>query len=550
MPTLSFDKRVLLNLVGKELSDEELTVVLEALKPSVEKLSQEELVLELTPERPDLFSVEGLARALRAYLGIEKGFKAVGLGEPRLEVKVERVEVRPYVACAVVRNVELSNEFVRSMMNFQEVLHETLGRHRRKVAIGVHDLDAIKPPIAYTAVKPETQIYPLGCAEFMSLAEVLERVEKGKLYGHLIRDAKLWPVYMDAEGVFSFPPLINSERTRVSEQTRNLFIELTGVDELAVQQTLVVLITNLIERGGEAEAVKLVGSVHKITPELKNRQVSLNIKEVKELLGFDLSGQAVELLERMGYAAELQNSQLKVIVPPYRVDVLHPVDVVEDLAIAYGYQRVEPELPSIATTGRIDRIEAFCQHLRTLLVGMGFQEIDRFVLSNPIDQFERMLLKQQACVELTNPVSERYSCLRVWLLPSLLEVLAANKHVSYPQRLFEVGDVVLPDETQETKSLTLRKLAGVIAHGKAGFAEVKSVVECLLKNLGIEYKIQAALHPSFIQGRTAKIVVDKEIGVFGEVHPEVLERWRVEVPVVAFEVEVVCLLKNWCYQKV
>lgn len=537
MPVLTYDKRDLLNLIGKKLSDAELEDTINSIKPSVEKITKNEIIIEHTTDRIDLFGIEGLARAIRQYLGL--GAKKYRFGESGLTIRVDFVKIRPFIASAVVREVKLNDELIKSLMNIQEVLHETIGRKRRKVAIGIHDLDKIHPPIVYTGVRKDSRIIPLEHSEEMTLAEVLEKVEKGRKYGKIVSASKVWPVFMDSKGIFSFPPIINSDRTKVTKKTRNLFIELTGIDKKAVLQTLNIIVTNLAERGCKIETVRLLYKRKgEFTPSLDREVIELEQAHVNKLLGLELTeDETIKILKRMGYESVKVNGKLEVVIPPYRVDILHPVDVIEDICIGYGYDKLSPELPNLATIGKPHPLEKLSGRVRNLMIGFGFQEVLRPILTNPNDQFDRMCMKREKVVELENPVSKEYTCLRLWVLPSLMRVLASNKHVSYPQRVFEVGDVVIPDEKKDTKSRTVRKLAFVLSHSKANYPEIKAIVEGLLRNLTIQYEFVRVKHPSFIRGRTAQIIIgEKRVGFFGEIHPLVLENWKLEMPVAACEI--------------
>jgi len=549
MPTLSYNKNDLISLVGKKMSDKELEEIINLIKPSVEEMRGEEIIIEQCADRPDLFGIEGLARAIRSYLGIETGVKKYVLENPSISITAEIVKQRPFIGAAVVRNFKASDKAIESLMNIQEVLHETMGKKREKVAIGIHDFDKIFPPIKYTQVKGDERMIPLGEKEEMSLKEILEKTEKGKKYKHLIADSS-FPAYVDSKGIFSFPPILNSERTRVTEKTKNLLIELTGTEKKLINQVLTILVTNFAERGCKIESVKIrYPGKTEVTPELKEEVLELNLKDVKKILGLDLSPkEIIKLLERMGYDATLIKEKLEVVIPCYRFDILHPVDLIEDIAIAYGYNNFKPEPPNIFSKGKFLEIEKICSKARELMVGFGFQEVIRPILTNKNKQFDKMGLKEEDVIEIENFVSEEYTCMRKWILPGLMEFLSFNKHVEYPQKIFEIGDVVLPDEKEETMSKSLRKIAFLTSHSKASFSEIKSFTESFLTNFGIEFKIDELKHNSFIEGRVAKIVFDKkEIGFFGEISPSVLEKWEIEMPVAACEIELEALLEHPTY---
>ena len=539
MPTITYDKKDLLYLLGKKLSDEQLEEVIHLMKTNVEDKTGNEITIELTPDRPDLFGIEGLARAVKQYLGLQIGLKKYRVDSAKIQIKASHIPYRPYLAAAVIRNVTVNNAFIRSLMNIQDVLTDTIGRKRTKVAIGIHDFDKILPNISYTEVDPGEKIIPLDTNEEMTLSEVLEKFPKGKEYGHVLSGAKKLPVYIDAKGIFSFPPIINSERTRVTEKTKNLLVELTGTDKEAVLQTLNIIVTNFAERRCAIEAVKIFyGDKSEVTPDLNPSFMDADISEIDKWLGINLKrSEIVDLLNRMGYDVTENKGKFRVYIPSYRTDILHPIDIIEDVAIAYGFNNFTPQLPHIATVGKSLEIEKLSSKLRQLLIGFGFQEIIRPVLTNHKNLFDKMNSKREDVIEIENPVSEEYVCLRNWLLPSLMEVLSANKHVEYPQNVFEVGDVVVPDENEETMSKTIRKVACVVAHSKTGYAEIKGIVESLLKQMGVSYSFKENSSETFIEGRQASIISgNKTIGIVGEISPQVLEQWGLEMPCSAFEI--------------
>ncbi len=538
MPLITYNKKDLQKLVGKKLGNEQLEEVVSLIKPGVEEQTDSEIKLEVTPDRPDLFGVEGLARAIRNYLEIKNNLQKFLSTNSTLEIKVDSVPIRPFIAAAIVRNVSLTDDVIKSLMNIQEVLHATIGRNRRKVAIGVHDFDKIIPPISYSGVSRDSKMIPLDFENVMTLREVLENSPKGKMYGNLISSAKLWPVFEDAQGIFSFPPVINSERTRVTEKTKNLFIDVTGLDKAAINQALNILVTNLAERGCKIEYLKLkLGKKSEITPNLQETVIEVDYPYLEKMIGVSLSKKdIIQLLQRMGYSSVINGEKIEVVIPPYRADILHQVDVIEDVAYAYGLNNLTPQLPNVATYGKALELERTCEKIRHLLIGMGFQETINFVMSNPLEQFDKMNVSREKVVEIQNPVSENYTCLRSWMLPSLMKILSVNKHVAYPQNIFEVGDVVLISPEEETRTKSLRKVCGVIAHSKSNFAEAKGVVDTFLKNFGINYSLQPYQENCYINGRAARIISNKKIiGSFGEVHPQVLENWEIEVPVASFE---------------
>jgi phenylalanyl-tRNA synthetase beta chain len=533
MVVIEIDKNDLLNLIGKELTDEQIeeTLFLLKVEPTI---SNDKIVCEMNPDRPDMFSVEGIARGMKGFLGIEKGIKKYDVADSDVILKREKADVRPFIACAIIENVELTDYLIKSLMQIQEKLHDSIGRNRKKVAIGVHDFAKIRPPLVYRDVDEEAFI-PLGETRTMSVKEILSEHPKGKDFANLLKDK--YPMIYDKEGVISFPPIINSERTKLTENTKNLFIDVTGTDERAVNIALNILVCNIAERSGKISTVKVSG---KKTPELEPKEISIDIESIDKILGLGLNEkQITEILERMRYVVmKLKGGRVDVIIPPYRYDILHEIDIIEDIAIGYGYNNIEPILPKIATIGEQSELEKLSRKVRELMVGLEFQEVLNFVLTNRENNSDKMNVNSDA-VEILNPISSEYSICRTWLLPSLMKVLAANKHREYPQKVFEISDCVILDEDAETKTKTIRKLSGVISYDNANLTEMKSIVEAVLKALNYKYEIRDYKHPSFIESRCGEILVnEKQIGFMGEIHPEVLGKWELEKPVIGFEIKV------------
>lgn len=539
MPTVTYKKSELRKLIGKKISDEQIAETITLIKPNLEKVEGEEITIEHTADRPDLFSAEGMSRAIASYLGLRKGLEKFKVAKPKVEVDMSSVSVRPYVSAAVVRNVKMDAEFFESMIKIQELLSDSIGRKRSKVAIGIHDLDKIDGKISYSGASKSEMMVPLEHSENMTLAEVLEKTEKGREYGDIIKSSRSLPVFTDSAGIFSLPPILNSDRTKITEKTKNLFVEVTGVDKRAVGQVMSILVTNFAERKFSIEGVKLKhGKKSEVTPDLSGSVMEVDLKIVNGMLGLRLtSSEAIGLLSRMGYDAFASGEKIEVMVPAYRTDILHPVDIVEDVAIAYGYNDFKPEMPRMSTDGKLLDIEKTCNRASTTLVGFGFQEILSSSLSNPKDQFEKMRTPRTQVIEIENPSSSEHTCLRVSIVPGLMKFLAANKHYEYPQNIFEIGDVVLEDKEEETLARNERRMAGAICHSRAGFAEMSSIVDGLMKSLGVGHTLDENNSEIFIPGRGVDVYVGKKfVGSFGELHPAVIQDWDIGMPIAVFEI--------------
>lgn len=515
-----------------------------------ERDNEEGFEVEVFPNRPDMLSPEGLARAFKGFIGIETGMPRYevryGLYEAYVEKSVK--SVRPYIALAVIRDVSMDEEVMRGIMQLQEKLHLSYCRNRRKASIGVYDLDSITPPLRYTAKPPSHRFKPLNFQEELTLSEILSLHPRGVEYGHLLKGFTLYPILEDSRGLtLSMPPIVNSEDTKVTTETKDLLIDCTGFDWATVSSIVNIIASSVAERGCKVYSVKIhypyetPAGLEIETPDLTPSEMRLPLSLIEKVLGERLKLEEVKrLLARMRFdAMELSESKLLVKIPAYRIDIMHPVDLVEDVIIAYGYNRIKPEIPSFATIGGEGFIERVSRKIRLVMVGLGYQEVITEVLTNPRDLFTRMRVKPEPVVRLENPKTVEYTVCRSWLLPGLMRVLAKNRHREYPQRIFEVDDVIVLDSTFETGGRSVRRLSALSAHSEAEYAEVKAVVDTLLNVLAVDYKVEPGSHPSFIEGRVGLIKVDgKKVGFLGEIHPEVLENFGLENPTVGFEIEV------------
>jgi phenylalanyl-tRNA synthetase beta chain len=460
-------------------------------------------------------------------------------------------DVRPYMLAAIVRNIKLDEDAVVELMEMQEDLHWGIGRDRKKASIGIHNLDVVNPPFKYTAVEPTSvKFVPLGKTEAMTPKEILEKHEKGVDYRQLVDWAPKYPLLVDKDwNVLSMPPIINGELTRVSEETRNLFLDITGPSYDAVEKSLKVLATALADMGATLEKVYVKYPDRTVvSPNLEAEKMRLRVNYANRLLGIKISGEeAVKCLQKCRLGAEkIGEGVLEVAIPPYRIDILHEVDLVEEVAIGYGYYRLKPTIPKTVTVGKKHPTYTIADLARQIMVGLGFMEVMNFTLTNERVHYEFMRVKPENPVKLANPVSTEYTIMRQMLLPGLMKNLAENKHESFPQRLFEVSDVAKINTRLETMCERRLHVAAVSSHSTANFTEMKSFCEALLANLGLEnWQIKETKHPSFLDGRTAAIYIkNKRVGVLGEIHPEVLNNFELENPTAALEIDLEMLIRR------
>jgi len=537
MPVVTFDYTDFINILGYKISKKELTEKLPMIGADLDNVENDEISIEFFPDRPDLASVEGIARASRAFFGFEIGLKKYNVKKSDVKLDVEQSvkKVRPYVVTALVKNVTMTDELISSLMELQEKLHLGIGRNRKKVAIGVHNFEPVEPPFTYKAVDPNSvQFVPLNKTESMTMTEILKKHEKGVDYALILDGFDKHPLIVDKNNnVLSYPPIINGTLTEVTPFTTDLFIDVTGTDQKAVNYALNIIVTALAERGGQiyTTTVKDGGKTY-TTPNLKPTKRKLKISYVNKILGTKMNEkQIITCLKRMEFnATSSKKDTLDVEIPAWRADILHEIDLVEDVAIGFGFDKFDVEFPSALTFGKELPKTKLYDVLRTTLIGLGFNEVTTFTISNERDEFNKIGLKPGNRIQIENPIAEEYTCLRVGLIPSLLKILTENRHHSLPQQIFELGIVV-------DKSFKNRHHLGFVKiDAKANFTECKSYAEAVLRELGKTYQIKPKEHPGFIKGRCAQIQINnKEIGYFGELHPKTITNFELEHPIIAFE---------------
>ncbi|MEM8836358.1 MAG: phenylalanine--tRNA ligase subunit beta [Planctomycetota bacterium] len=521
--------------------------------------------LDMLPARPDLFDPGGLARALRAFLGVKTGLREYPVAEPTITVEIdprlsEEGAYRPHIVCAVVRNVTFDEDSLRSLMRLQETLHWALGRERKRGSIGVYDLKTLEGTgFRYLAEDPDTRTFvPLGgmggSRDAASMREILAKHPKGTQYAHLLGSFDRFPLLVDgSDRVLSMPPIINSDETRVTLETTDIFVDVTGLVRDSVRSMLHQLVTSVAELndGAVIEGVRLrhADGAELVTPELTPESRTISAGYVAKRVGVDLSaGEVADRLEKMGYEATVNGSDDIVIrVPAYRYDILHDVDVVEDVAIAHGYDNIARATLPIATVSKELPESPSVDIARGSMLGLGFSEVMTLLLTSPERAFDAMRLdRRDDVVEIESPVSIDQTIVRPSVLPNLMETLAHNRDEAIPQHLFEVGKVSRLDAGEECKSRDRLCVAAALLGAEVGFADIRSTAEALLHEFGFAFEAEAAEHPTFIPGRAARVFAVRDgartdVGMLGEIHPEVLERLGLVHPVSAFELELEAL---------
>ncbi len=541
MPTLKYNKKTILELLGRKISDEQLGDRISFLGTGFEGINEQEIEVEIFPNRPDLLSEQGMARALSSFMGIKSGFKKYDVKKSGVKVIVDKSvkDVRPYTACAIVKGLKLTDEKIKELIQIQEKLHITYGRNRRKTAIGIYPLEHIKPPIYYKALFPEEiRFKPLDMNKDLSGSQILAIHPTGREYGHLLEGKSKYPIFIDSkQNIMSMPPIINSNNIgKITLTTKDVFIECSGFEFDYLHTCLNMVVTAMADMGGQIFSVELQYPDKKyLTPNLSGREIKLDVEYVNKRLGFNLSESDVKkYLAKMGH--DYKNK--KALVPNYRSDILHPIDLVEDVAIAYGYENFNGKLSEFSTTARERPVEIFNNSLRSVLIGLGFIEVKNYHLTNK-DVQSKLMNYPIECVELENSVTQDYNILRAWMTPSLMETLKYNKHYDYPQNIFEIGTVFKLDSAFETGVHETERLGIALCGNDANFTKIKQILDVICEALNIKYDITDSDHGSFIKGRTGRVVVNNaKIAYIGEIHPQVLMNWAIDMPVAVLEINI------------
>ncbi len=523
--------------------DEEMQNKIAMFGTTLESFDDKEIELEIFPDRPDMLSYQGFKRSFLGFLGKKTGLRKYKINKPEKNYKViidsSVRDIRPYTACAIIKKLKLDDEKIKELIEIQEKLHITIGRNREKVAIGIYPLEKIKLPITYKALEPDKiKFHPLEADREMSGLQILQKHSAGRDYAHLLSGKAKFPIFIDAnKNILSMPPIINSHLTgKITEDTEEIFIECSGFDIKILKKCLNIIVTSLADMGGEIYAMELKYKKRITTPNLNSEKKKISLENTNKLLGLNLhEKQLKSLLEKMGYDYSKENVE----IPAYRTDILHEVDLIEDVAIAYGYENFIPEIPKVSTIGQEDKKEIIKRKIAEMLVGLNLLEISNYHLTNKRDQFRNMGISEKQeknYIEVEESKTD-YTILRKDLTHYLLKILSNNIDSEYPQRIFEIGTTFNPDETE--------KLAVALTPGN--FTEIRQALEYLSRMLNINIKLKETENPPlhFIDGRVGEITLNnKSIGFIGEIHPKILKKWRIKMPVALFEIDLEEIFKE------
>lgn len=544
MPTIDISIEDLCKLTKRKLSLKAIEELLEYCKAGIE--SQEGDLIRVKLEdtnQPYLWSTEGLARLMRGILDAETGLPTYKLVETKDSIKVDKsIEgIRPCIAAFSAKGPAITDAFIKSLIQFQEKLCDGFGMKRKKVSIGIYRYAQINWPVSYKAVEPKSQRFtPLGMSKELNLLEILEVHETGRAFGWILEGMKKYPLLIDSKGqVLSFPPIINSNEVgKIEAGDTELLVEITGTDEESVNLTCNIMASAFADRGWTLRNLTIEGKKSHKTPTLATQKSKLDINHIESMIGMKLGKEKISsLLKKMRYGIE-GNS---VMIPCYRDDVMHSVDIAEDVIISYGYNQVPDQPLETYTLGSPKPSTRIIDACREALCGMGYQETLNAILCNKELLYTKMNHPDIGTVELKDYQTQRYSCLRSSILPLMIETLSLNKHNDYPQKIYETGEVAIRAGKQIIEK---ENLAFAHTQADATYADAQQALDAMMKSIGVKYSLRAAKNPAYVPGRCAEVLIGNEsVGLIGEIHPETLSNFEIRMPTCGGELNMSALVR-------
>ncbi len=535
MPTISVDQTLLKKLVegkGRKHNIEDLAFRLPLMGTDIDTCNEEVLDIEIFPDRPDLLSPETLFHGMMPFLhdSPPNPRLLVHPGTISMKVSPDLANIRPVILGAVVRGVNVDEDVIKRLMDHQEKLHFALGRGRKRASIGVHDLATISPPFRVEAVSRSHSFIPLAMESEMTIDEILHEHPKGVDYAHLLQGMEKVPIILDSnDAVLSFPPIINGDHTTVTTKTRDLFIDVTGLDIRACESALMLVCLQLSILGGKIESVRVTTCEGKEWS-LEGAPIEHKVERslVEGILGNTFTDDEIDLaIRRMGGTYNGDSSGiLSISMPRWRFDILHPIDLVEEVAIGHGYDDLANDVPKAPLTAIPRKDGQLRRRIREALQGLGLVQIQSLTLSNDDDQFTSIRWSPDGEVtRMTNPITIEHTILRQNILPGLLRLLAANRHHDLPQGVYELGSVVIDHKNRD-------RFAFLVAENSGGFATLRGRIQALMRDLGCSnWSLDSTNNGPWLTGRAAKIVVEGTVvGECGEIDPHVSETFELNVP--------------------
>ena len=544
MPVVTLYLDRLQRLAGKT-SREKIISTLPFLGLDIEEQTDQYIRVEYSPNRPDYATDFGIIAGLQGLLGIKKGLIRLDVKKGPYQLKADQSvkKVRPYITAIVAKNGNLDDETIRQLITLQEDLHFGIGRNRKKSSIGIHDLDKIEFPIRYTTATKDHRFVPLHSTTESSISEILQNTEVGLQYTNLLENTQVVPIIFDAKGnTISFPPIINSALTTVSQATKNLLVEVTATDKNAAEDTLSVVAATLQNAGFQLNSVQISGA-NNTTPSLRTRKMSLDVELTNKILGLKLPAAIISnALKKCRLDTVQKRNKISCTIPRFRFDILGSMDLIEEVALGYGIENLKPTLPSSSSVGEKNIVTKQLDLLGKIMVGLGFTESLNSSLVSKSIQYEMTNRDSSTLIEVVESKSQEHTILRDMILSSLLDTLSRNVHEQYPQKLFEIGTVFSAgDPIKEEISLCC-----ISAHKDASYSEIKSILQSALKTgFSIDCETKTSTNLCFVKGKTADVIArNSKIGTVGEIDSAIVENFKIRVPVAAFEIKLSGLIFN------
>ena len=538
MPVIELSYSRLQKLIGK-VSKKQISDSLPFLGLDIESEDKDLVRIEYSPNRPDYSTDYGVALGLQGLLGIKTGSVKLNIKKSRnysISVKPTVSKIRPFVTGIIAKNGKIDdNKTIKQLMTMQEDLHFGIGRKRKKSSIGIHDLDEISFPLIYTTTTKNHKFIPLNSEKELSISEIINDTETGKDYGHLLGQSSQVPIIFDAnQKTVSFPPIINAAVTTVTTKTKNLFVEVTGINKDDAEDMLSVVATILQSAGFTLENIQIFGAKNS-SPKLQEKIMRVDSSLINQTLGLNLNtSKIIASLKKSRLNAISKGKNIVCTIPAYRFDIFGPMDLVEEVALGYGIQNFEPTMSPSQTIGHTNPISLQLKSLNQTMIGLGFLEALNSSLSSKRVLYDMINRDSKKIISVLDSKSQEHTILRDSVLPGLIENLSRNIHESYPQKMFETGSVFnLHDPISEKINLAV-----ISAHKDANFTEIKSVLQTVLKiGFGIQIQTKTTVNSSFEDGHCANIIFNGNvIGIIGEINSKIIENYKIRVPAVGFEI--------------
>ncbi len=537
MPVIELSYSRLQKLIGK-VSKKQISDSLPFLGLDVESENKDLVRIEYSPNRPDYSTDYGVALGLEGLLGIKTGsVKLIIKKSKNYSILVQPTvsKIRPFVTGIIAKNGKIDDKTIKQLMTMQEDLHFGIGRKRKKSSIGIHDLDKISFPLLYTTTSKNHKFVPLNSEKELSISEIITDTQTGKDYGHLLEQFSQMPIILDAnKKTVSFPPIINAAITAVTTKTKNLFVEVTGINKDDAEDMLSVVATILQSAGFNLENIQISGA-NNSSPKLQEKTMTVDPSLINQTLGLNLStSKIITALKKSRLNAVFKGKNIVCTIPAYRFDIFGQMDLVEEVALGYGIQNFEPTMSPSQTIGQINPISLQLKSLNQTIIGLGFLEALNSSLSSKRVLYDMTNRDYKKIISVLDSKSQEHTILRDSILPGLIENLSRNIHESYPQKMFETGSIFnLHDSISEKINLAV-----ISAHKDANFTEIKSVLQTILKvGFGIQIQTKTAINSIFKDGHCANIIFNGNIiGIIGEINSSIIDNYKIRVPVVGFEI--------------